>query len=374
MQISSDPHPSTQGGLASPLPACQSVAVVRLDNIGDHVLGSGFLRGLREHLPHAQITALVSRRTAPLYDACTHIDRCILLQEAIVPGQVTAELRKARAEALAPLTGAFDLLVNPRPDRDYYDAGMVAEILATPRSIAFRQGQASFDPCHTDLLDRPEGLHLADYASLLLKKMFGAEGPFPPETWHHAMDHAVVQSKLFKMGWEGSTPLAILAPGASQPGRRWPQARAMALIEGLAQTYRAQVVLVGSRTERRRSPLPRQWAQTRLIDLRGGLTLSQLAVCCRLAAVFIGTDSGPKHIAAASGLPVIEINHLPANFTPPERQAWPTGPLWAAYGVPTVQLQPNGNFSDSQIQDGTSIAAVTERQVLQAIGERLPRR
>jgi ADP-heptose:LPS heptosyltransferase len=90
--------------------------------------------------------------------------------------------------------------------------------------------------------------------------------------------------------------------------------------------------------------------------------------------VFIGTDSGPKHIAAASGLQVIEINHLPISSTIQRRESWPTGPQWAAYGVPTIQLQPIGDFSESKILEGASIAAVTERQVLQAVGERLPRR
>lgn len=374
MQISSDLYPSAQGDLQSLLPTCRSVVVVRLDNIGDHILGSGFFRGLREQLPQAEITAMVSRRTAQLYDACPHINRCVRLEDAAVTGQITPGLRQAYAKALAPMAGSFDLLVNPRAARDYYHAGVVAEILGAPRSVTFRQGEESFDACHTDLLDRPEGLHMAEYAGLLLWKMFGSAGLFPPETWSHALDPAVVQNKLLEMGWDGCTPLILLAPGASQHCRRWPQVRVMALIEGLVQAHGVQVVVVGSRAERRRYPLPRQRAKTRPIDLRGGLTLSQLAECCRLAAVFIGTDSGPKHIAAASGLPVIEINHLPACPTPPLRQPWPTGPLWAAYGVPTVQLQPAGDFSERQIQDGASIAAVTERQVLQAVGERLPRR
>ncbi len=374
MQISSDLHPFAQGDLQSVLPTCRSVVVVRLDNIGDHILGSGFFRGLREQLPQAEITAMVSQRTAQLYAACPHIDRCIHVENATATGQVNPRLRQAYAKALAPLVGTFDLLVNPRADRDYYHAGAIAEILGAPRSITFRQGEESFDACHTDLLDRPQGLHMAEYAGLLLRKMFGSAGLFPPETWSHALDRAVVHDKLSKMGWNGCTPLIILAPGASQHCRRWPQVRVMALIEGLAQSHRVQVVVVGARAERRRYPLPRQRAQTPFIDLRGALTLSQLAQCCRLATVFIGTDSGPKHIAAASGLPAIEINHLPACPTPPLRQSWPTGPLWAAYGVPTVQLQPVGDFSESQIQDGASIAAVTERQVLQAVGERLPRR
>lgn len=374
MQISSDLTPSVTVDLQSPLQTSHSVVVVRLDNIGDHILGSGFFRGLREQLPQAEITALVSQRTAQLYDACPYINRCVHLPETALTGQVNPELRQAQTKALEPLAGTFDLFVNPRVARDYYNAGAVADILGATRAVTFRQGDESFDSCHTDLIDRPEGLHMADYAGLLLRKMFGSEGLFPPETWSHAIDPSVVQNKLLKMGWDGCTPLILLAPGASQHCRRWPQVRVMALIEGLVQAYRVHVVVVGSRAERRRYPLPIQRAQTRLIDLRGGLTLSQLAECCRLAAVFIGTDSGPKHIAAASGLPVIEINHLPACQTPPLRQSWPTGPLWAAYGVPTVQLQPVGDFSESQIQDGASIAAVTERQVLQAVGERLPRR
>ncbi len=360
--------------LKSPLQNIHSVVVVRLDNIGDHILGSGFFRGLREQLPQAEITALVSQRTAQLYDACPFINRCVHLPDRVFRGQVNPEFWLRQTKVLEPLAGTFDLFINPRFARDYYNAGTVANILGATRSVTFRQGDDSFDSCHTDLIDRPEGLHMAAYAGLLLRKLFGLKGFFPPETWSHAIDPGVVQNKLLKMGWDGCAPLILLAPGASQHYRRWPQIRVMALIEGLVKAHRVQVVVVGARAERRRYSLPKQIAQTRLLDMRGVLTLSQLSECCRLATLFIGTDSGPKHIAAASGLQVVEINHLPMCKTQRLRESWPTGPLWAAYGVPTIQLQPIGEFSESQILEGASIAAVTERQVLQAVGELLPRR
>jgi ADP-heptose:LPS heptosyltransferase len=359
--------------LQSPLQKRYAVAVLRLDNIGDHILGSGFFRGLREQLPQAEITALVSKRTAQLYEVCPYINRCVHLPDITLKGQNHQRIQQKIAEVLAPLIGTFDLLVNPRVDWDYYNAGGVADILSAPRSVTFRQGDELFDSYHTDLIDRSDGLHMAEYAGLLLRKMFGSEDLFPPETWSHGIDSGVVHNKLLKMGWDGRTQLIILAPGASQLCRRWPPFRVMALIEGLVKAHRVQVVVLGDRAERRRYPLPRQIAQTRLIDMRGGLTISQLSECCRLATVFIGTDSGPKHIAAASGLQVIEINHLPISLTTQMRKSWPTGPLWAAYGVPTIQLQPNGDFSESQILEGVSIAAVTERQVLEAVAERLSR-
>ena|GEM_PF-3278004 len=373
MQTSSDLS-SVMADLQSPVQKRYAVAVLRLDNIGDHILGSGFFRGLRERLPQAEITALVSQRTAQLYEVCPYINRCVHLPDITLKGQDHQLIQQALAEVLTPLIGTFDLFVNPRVAWDYYNAGAVADILSAPRSVTFRQGDELFDSCHTDLIDPPNGLHMAEYAGLLLRKMFGSEDLFPPETWSHGIDSGIVQNKLLKMGWDGRTPLIILAPGASQLCRRWPPFRVMALIEGLVKAHQVQVVVVGDRAERKRYPLPRQIAQTRLLDMRDYLSLSQLSECCRLATVFIGTDSGPKHIAAASGLQVIEINHLPISSTMQLRESWPTGPLWAAYGVPTIQLQPIGDFSEIQIMEGLSIAAVTERQVLEAVGERLPRR
>lgn len=352
----------------------RSVAVLRLDNIGDHVLGSAIFKGLRARLPHARITALTTIKTEPLYEACPYIDARLGLPDLPVPGQPSAAVRTARARQLERLVGSFDLLINPRFARDYYDAPSIIRQLAPRRSIAFRQADPGYDDCFTDLIEPRPDIHVAGHAESMLRRIFGMSARHDPEVWSHTFDRSVVEARLHKEGWNGSRALILLAPGASHVSRRWPLWRVTALIQRLSRRHDAHMVMVGSRAEHRHSRLPRVLHAGRLIDLRGELTLSQLAVCCRLARLFVGTDSGPKHIAAATGLPVVEIHHLPATMETARRAGWPAGPLWAAYGVPSVQVQAAGEFSDAEILAGNSIAAVSEEQVLRAVSRCLAHR
>lgn len=343
----------------------RSVAVVRLDHIGDHILGSGLFEALRRQLPQARITAIVRAQAAALYDACPWIDRCIALREpAPALGPAASGRPVDWQRALEGLQGSFDLVINPRFARDYYRASDVVRHLAAPHAIGFAQGDPESDTAYTCLVDALPGLHVSGYAQALLHAAGADPGPCPPVVWIGPHEPRRVRQTLARAGWNGATPLVVLAPGASQAWRQWPQHRVMALIDALTCQRRVRVVLAGSRLELLRYPALRAWNHPQVIDLRGQLSLPQLAACCHLAALFIGTDSGPKHVAAAAGTPVVEINHLPVDLDASQHAAWPTGPRWAASGVPTVQVRPLGGFAPEHLLDGTSIAAVTVEQVL----------
>jgi ADP-heptose:LPS heptosyltransferase len=348
------------------LSSFKSIAILRLDDIGDHVLGSGLITALREKLPHAKITVFVPPASGPLYAACPHIDRCITVPRKGGAVSGSRELFGEGSNAVG-YRGSFDLLINPRFATDHYGASVFARGLAARRSIAFRQGDTSIDECYTDLVQVPVTNHVAHYSGELMRSMFGQSSSCPPELWTRRIDHRWAGTKLLRKGWDGTAPLVLIAPGASHPCRRWPDVRVIGLVQALAENTVAQLVLIGSRAERARFPLLKTFRHPRLIDMRGDLTLPQLAACCTMATLFIGTDSGPKHVAAAAGLTVVEINHLPARMDQRVRDAWPTGTHWAAYGVQTVQIQPDGDLSIEDIDSGKSIASVTEQQVLHEI-------
>ncbi|WP_046472222.1 glycosyltransferase family 9 protein [Allosalinactinospora lopnorensis] len=121
----------------------------------------------------------------------------------------------------------------------------------------------------------------------------------------------------------GPPGYVVLHPGASVPSRALPVQRCVETVAELAKAGH-RVVVTGTPAERR---LTAEVAGGTAVDLGGRTTLGQLAlVLDRASAVIVG-NTGPAHLAAAAGTPVVSL------FSPVVPAA-----RWAPYGVPSVLL------------------------------------
>jgi ADP-heptose:LPS heptosyltransferase len=115
----------------------------------------------------------------------------------------------------------------------------------------------------------------------------------------------------------------VLHPGASVPARAWPAQRCAEAVEALAAAgYR--VLVTGGPGERQLTAFV---AGTRGVDLGGGTSLAEMAALLDGAAAVVVGNTGPAHLAAAVGTPVVSL------FSPVVPAV-----RWAPYGVPTVLL------------------------------------
>jgi ADP-heptose:LPS heptosyltransferase len=115
----------------------------------------------------------------------------------------------------------------------------------------------------------------------------------------------------------------VLHPGASAPARAWPPALCAEAVEALADAGH-RVLVTGGPGER---SLTAFVAGRRGLDLGGATTLAQMAALLDGAAAVVVGNTGPAHLAAAVGTPVVSLF---SPVVPAER--------WAPYGVPTVLL------------------------------------
>jgi ADP-heptose:LPS heptosyltransferase len=104
-------------------------------------------------------------------------------------------------------------------------------------------------------------------------------------------------------------PLVAVHPGATDPRRRWPPYRLGEL--GRALTDRgARVVLLAGPGDEALADAVRAGlgpAAERAVDLAGRLTLAGLVGVLERADLFVGNDSGPRHIAEAVGTPTVGV-------------------------------------------------------------------
>ncbi|WP_069811882.1 glycosyltransferase family 9 protein [Streptomyces sp. TP-A0874] len=121
----------------------------------------------------------------------------------------------------------------------------------------------------------------------------------------------------------GREPYVVIHPGASAPARAWDADRC-AEAAGLLADAGHRVVVTGGPAE---TPLTRRVSGGTAIDLGGRTDPGELAGVVRAADVLVSGNTGPAHLAAAVGTPVVSLF---APVVPADR--------WGPYRVPSVLL------------------------------------
>ncbi len=95
------------------------------------------------------------------------------------------------------------------------------------------------------------------------------------------------------------SPYAVIHPGAAEPGKTWPADRFVAVASHLQQSFDLTPVFIGGAGDDLSAF--REWRTV------AGAPLDEIKSLVAGAALFVGNDSGPAHMAAAFGVPVVVI-------------------------------------------------------------------
>ncbi|MBC8146346.1 MAG: glycosyltransferase family 9 protein [bacterium] len=105
-----------------------------------------------------------------------------------------------------------------------------------------------------------------------------------------------------------SAPFAMLHAGATQPLREWPLERYATIARHLNRRWGMQIVLVGVERERARSlSLASLIADLNPFDVTGELGLRATAALMAESGLYIGSDGGAMHLAAAVNIPTVGL-------------------------------------------------------------------
>ncbi|MBP2703066.1 glycosyltransferase family 9 protein [Microbispora sp. RL4-1S] len=121
----------------------------------------------------------------------------------------------------------------------------------------------------------------------------------------------------------GPPGYVVVHPGTTAPARAWPPERWIEAVEELIEAGE-RVVVTGGLGER---DLTATVGGPKALDLGGQTTFAELAAVLAGASVVVAANTGPAHLAAAVGTPVVSL------FAPVVPAA-----RWAPYGVPSVLL------------------------------------
>jgi ADP-heptose:LPS heptosyltransferase/GT2 family glycosyltransferase len=319
--------------------AIRRILAVKVDHIGDFVTAFPAFRCLKHAFPAAELVALVAPASAQLAALEPAIDRVIPFQffddrSQLGRVQIDKETLQALAQQLAGFK--FDLAVDLRKDAETRNLLELADAAVT---AGFEHGDEFpwLDvalPYEGNTRCVRKRRHTADDLINLVDAIVAAGS-----TRSYAIDRSrewwreqLPVIACFAGPDTGKRPLVCVHPGAGNETKQWPAAYFADLINELLASEDVQVALIGGPDETPigRAVLARVEQPERVRDLVGKIGLDALPQFLGACALFVGNDSGPKHIAAWLGIPTVGIHSGVV-----DAREW--GPL----GAESVALQRN---------------------------------
>ncbi len=280
-----------------------NVLLLRRRYLGDVVLLGSVVRNLRLHWPHARLTILTEAAYAAVPPLLADAPDALTLPRGAPawPGFVR-RLRAARYTHVLDFDNtertALVTRLTGAPVRATFDRELIVHRWPRLYTHAAKVTNAFYDSHHIT------ATYLALPAALGVPIVSREVRLVPPAA-------ARAAAERLTGGPRGAParggPKLLVHPGSRSPFRLWPAERFAAVCDRVQDELGAQIFLTSGPGEEALVDDIRRRADTHLVALKplGGLAaLAALAAACD---AFLGHDSGPMHVAAAVGTPVVAL-------------------------------------------------------------------
>jgi heptosyltransferase I len=274
------------------------IAVVRLSAIGDCIHTAPVAAALREHFPDAFLSWVVEKPGGELLRGHEALDEVVVLPRGWLKSprivwQLRRQLRAMRLDVAIDAQGLTK-------------SALAAWLSGAPRRIGYggRWARELSPWLNTERVDPGDG-HAVD-RSLGLLRPLGIETPAVHfQLPQHAADRAAAEAILRQTNLSGK--FALISVGAGWPSKVWPADRFAEVAKHLGSVHgMPTLVLWGNPAERGRAEHIVATAAGHAV-LAPKMTLPVLAAVARRAALFLGCDTGPMHLAAAVATPCVAL-------------------------------------------------------------------
>lgn len=337
------------------------ILVIRLSSIGDIVHALPAVAALGESLPGAEIGWVVGSRFAELVDGNPFVRRVLRLD--------ALGHRGPSADAVGGLASVRHF----RPDvavdfQGLMKSAALAWLSRAPRRVGFagpwrRERLAGL--LYTERVEAAGRKHVVE-ENLALVESLGA-APRPRACWKFPLprDRDTENELDRRLAELGAEKFIVINPGGGWTSKRWPPRQYVELIRAIESEGDFRVLVTGS-------PGEESWIR-QIVTAVGGKravyfpsTLIEFIALVRRARLLVGGDTGPLHLAAAVGTPIVAIY----GPTRPERN----GPFAPRDIVLTNQADSGSrrtHWNRMQARRPGYLEGVPTRDVLDALRRRL---
>lgn len=346
----------------------RSILLVKLSAIGDVVHTLPLLEVLRQNFPEARIDWLIEEEASPMIEGHKDIDHVIVSfrkswQKRLLSQEGRRDVVSEIRHFLSDLRShEYDLVIDLH---GLFKSGLLTGLARGRRKIGFTGGK--------------EG-----------NILFLTDRPYPFDYNRHALDRYLQAAEYLGCNintWEGRIPLQaedkdkidrLLAdhfrpddtliainPMARWVTKLWEEERFTKLSERLSQELSCKILFTGSPSDHPVIERITTCLNPPPLNLAGRTTLRELAYLFTRCRLVVTTDTGPMHIAAAMGVPVVAL------FGP--TAPWRTGPYGEIHTVIRKTLECSPCFR-KKCSSLTCMNSITVEEVFDTIKKILEQR
>jgi heptosyltransferase-1 len=295
--------------------------VIKPSSVGDIVHGLQVVQSIKDQAPSTRVTWVVRDRFAALVESCATVDEFLVFRRDDGPSafvDLLRQIRRKRYDCVLDLQGLAR-------------SGLMTAAARAARKIGrgdAREGAGLFYRERAPLPRSGREAHaveiLLEFLPLLgLKPVTGTPLRYAP------LDLATIDPQL------GQEPTIVLCPHSRRAEKEWSGFRELA--RQLARERPDRVIVWTSDRTDAAGP-----TGSSFVDLSGRTSLAQLVALISSADLVVANDSGPIHIAAALGRPVVTL------FGPTSARRY--GPYPVDSPDHHVVLAPDGDLSRLDVQ------------------------
>jgi len=333
------------------------ILIIKPSALGDIVLALPALASLRKSLPDAEISWFIRLEYAPLLAGVSGIDDIIIFDRKLLgkwwynPKAFAALLRLIRQLQSAD----FDLVIDLQ---GLFRTALFARLTGCKKRFGMKDAREFAALFYTHKVERDYNRpHIIDCYQKIVSAA-GASGKsyrFNLRPNKKAVDG--INALLLEQNINPER-YAVFVPSSAHFCKCWPVQNFAALADKITSQFGLSIIAVGKKTEKALIHTLQSEANVKIADFAGLTDIPQLVALLNGAKVVVSNDTGPGHIAAALGVPVVIIFGAtnPARICPYGREE----------AVAAIDPQNRGREIESS-NPKHAIENVTVEQVLQKV-------
>ncbi len=279
------------------IPPSPSILIILMGSLGDVARGLCLVDHIKTNLPQSRVTWMVEPKWSELVELNPQIDRIIIFRRAWRLSAVWGLFKELRLDH-------YDITLDLQR---IFKSGFFSLLTGAERRIGFHRRNAKefnwvFNNEHIEYCsdDLPKIYHYLKFTEYL-----GLPEPDKLEFGLSFLNPSEMTPKIIA---ELNRPFIVVVLGTSWESKNWSDEGYIGLIERILADRNLKVVLVGDSSRAGlAATLTEKFQTSDMIDLVGQTSLLQLVSLLKAAAVGVGPDSGPGHVAAAVKTPFVTL-------------------------------------------------------------------
>lgn len=291
----------------------KKILVLNFDYLGAVMLTIPALIALRESFPDAKLVHYMGKNVAELLEYSSCADQIIIRNKQTQFPDKFRLLRNLRTEQ-------FDAAISFCCAES---KTLLSYFSGAPIRIGFAQAKLPFLLTHR-VYQPPLGRHMVENNLDLIRALNPSCSSPPLTVWLSEEDTHFAEQFCIEHNLSSSDIIIAMHVGASEVYRRWPVSLMAELANRLIKQFQAKIILVGAEPDKTITTELINLMEWKPINAVGKTSFRQLAAIFNRCTLFIGADSGPMHVAAAIGIPVVAFfgPSDPLRAGPYTKSAW----------------------------------------------------